>query len=151
MQTKSTCLATLALLMLASSAGAHHNSAPIYDQSGSVTVEGIVKEFRFINPHARVSVTVVDGNGKSQEWLAEGANAGVLRRLGWKGDELKPGDRITLTGAPSRDGSPKLEWRVITRADGKQLGGGNGLPSEREELLQRLEQQRRSQRSSDRK
>jgi hypothetical protein len=151
MQTNSTCLATLALLVLASSAAAHHNSAPIYDGARSITVEGTVKEFRLINPHARVYVTVVDGNGKSQEWLAEGANAGVLRRLGWKGDELKPGDRIKLTGAPARDGSPKLEWRVITRADGTQLGGGNGLPSEREELLQRLEEQRRTQRSSDRK
>ena len=151
MQTNSICLATLALVLLATHARAHHNSGPIYDGSRSVTVEGTVKEFRFINPHARVYVTVVDANGKSEVWLAEGANAGVLRRLGWKGDELKPGDRITLTGAPSRDGSPKMEWRVIARADGIQLGGGNGLPTEREELLERLEQQRRSQRSGDRK
>lgn len=151
MQTKSMCLATLAVLILASLAHAHHNSAPIYDASRSVTVEGTVKEFRFINPHARVYVTVIDANGKTNEWLAEGANAGVLRRLGWKGDELKLGDRIKLTGAPARDGSPKMEWRLITRADGTKLGGGNGLPTEREELLERLEQQRRSQRLGDKK
>lgn len=151
MQTKSICLATLAVLILVSSARAHHNSAPIYDGSRSITVAGAVKEFRFINPHARVYVTVIDANGKSEVWLAEGANAGVLRRLGWKGDELKPADRITLTGAPARDGSRKMEWRVITRADGTKLGGGNGLPNERDELLERLEQQRRGQRSDDRK
>jgi hypothetical protein len=83
--------------------------------------------------------------------MAEGANAGVLRRLGWTGDELKAGDRITITGAPSRDGSRALEWRVITRADHTQIGGGNGLPQEREQLLDRLEQERLKQRSSDRK
>lgn len=143
------CLVTLALVTVATSARAHHNSAPLYDPSKSVTITGTVKEFRFINPHARVLVTVVDANGKPQDWLAEGANAGVLRRIGWTAAELKPGDEITITGAPSRDGSAKLEWRVITRADGTQIGGGNGLPREREELLQRLEEQRRNQRSSE--
>jgi hypothetical protein len=151
MQTKRVLLAALPLVMLSVHALAHHNSAPIYDASKSITIEGVVKEFRFINPHARVYVTVVDGKGKPQEWLAEGANAGVLRRLGWKGDELKPGDRIKLTGAPSRDGSPKMEWRLITRPDGTELGGGNGLPNERRELLQRLEEQRRNQRSGETK
>ncbi len=145
--TAKTCLLTLALVMLATFALAHHNSAPLYDASKSVTITGTVKEFRFINPHARVLVTVVDANGKPQDWLAEGANAGVLRRIGWTADKLKPGDKITITGAPSRDGSAKLEWRVITGADGTQLGGGNGLPRERQELLQQLEEQRRSQRS----
>ena len=88
------------LLVLGSSGLAHQNSAPLYDASRSVTVEGIVKEFRFINPHARVHVTVVDANGKSVEWMAEGANAGVLRRLGWTGNEMKPGDRVTINRAP---------------------------------------------------
>ena len=146
-----TCLAALGILTMASSARSHHNSAPLYDGSKSITIEGTVKEFRFINPHARVYVVVVDPNGKPGVWMAEGANAGVLRRLGWTGDELKAGDRITITGAPSRDGSRALEWRVITRADHTQIGGGNGLPQEREQLLDRLEQERRKQRSSDRK
>lgn len=135
------------LLMLGSSGLAHHNSAPLYDASKSVTVDGTVKEFRFINPHARVHITVVDASGKSVEWMAEGANAGVLRRLGWTGNEMKPGDKVTIIGSPARDGSSKLEWRVITRADGTQIGGGNGLPRERQELLQRLEEQRRRERS----
>ena len=148
MALKRTCLVALVVGMLTPAARAHHNSAPLYDQSRSITIEGTVKEFRFINPHARVSVVVVDANGKAEEWLAEGANAGVLRRLGWTGDELKPGDRIIVTGAPARDGSPKVEWRTLARADGTQLGGGNGLPQERDELLQRLEERRRRERSS---
>jgi len=149
---KITCLTAVCIhLMMASSARSHHNSAPLYDLSKSITIEGTVKEFRFINPHARVYLIVVDANGKPEVWMAEGANAGVLRRLGWTGDELEAGDKITITGGPSRDGSRTLEWRVVTRADGTQLGGGNGLPQEREQLLERLEQERRNQRSSDRK
>ena len=151
MSMKSTCLVTLTVLMVTPSAQAHHSSAAFYVTSASITITGTVTEFRFINPHARVSLKVVDKNGESVLWLAEGANAGVLRRRGWTGDELKPGDRITVTGAPSRDGSPRVEWRVITLADGTELGGGNSLPKEREELLRRLEQQRRNKTPTDNK
>lgn len=151
MSMKSTCLVTVTVLMMAPSAQAHHSSAAFYVTSGSITITGTVTEFRFINPHARVYLEVVDEKGESVVWLAEGAAAGVLRRRGWTGDQLKPGDRITVTGAPSRDGSPKVEWRVITLTDGTEIGGGNGLPKEREDLLRRLEQQRRNQTRSDNK
>jgi len=151
MNMKSTCLVTLTVLMVTPSAQAHHSSAAFYVTSASITITGTVTEFRFINPHARVYLKVVDEKGESVVWLAEGANAAVLRRRGWTGNELKPGDRITVTGAPSRDGSPKVEWRVITLADGTEIGGGNNFPKEREELLRRLEQQRRNQTPSDKK
>jgi hypothetical protein len=144
MRTLYTCLVAL-VVMAGSSATAHHSSAAFYDLSASITIKGTVSEVRFINPHVRVLVKVVDQNGGTQEWLAEGANAGVLRRLGWTGNELKPGDTITITGAPGRDGARRVEWRIITLADGQELGGGNGLPKERDGVLQRLEQQRRQQ------
>jgi hypothetical protein len=150
MNTKTTWLVTIMVVTVTTwSAHAHHNSAPLYVLSESITIEGTVTEFRFVNPHARIYVTVVDANGKPQEWLAEGENAGLLRSLGWTGNELKRGDRITITGAPGRDGARRVEWRVITRADGTQLGGGNSLPRERQQLRERLEQQRRNQNRRD--
>jgi hypothetical protein len=151
MNMKNLCPAAL-LVLLASPAPAHHNSAVTYDPSASITLQGTVKEFHLVSPHARIDVTVVDANGESHDWLLEGANGAVLRRrLGWTVDQLKVGEKITVTGAPSRDGSRRVEWRVITRADGTTLGGGNGFPQEREEDAQRLEQQRRSQGSSGKK
>ena len=126
-------------------AAAHHNSAPLYDFSKSVSLEGTVVEFQFINPHARIRLTVPGANGGVEEWLAEGANAVALRHNGWTGTELKAGDRIVVTGAPSRDGSRRLEWREIV-ANGRALGGGNNFPKEAGETLERLEQQRREAR-----
>jgi hypothetical protein len=137
----------VALLLAAagSSASAHHNSVPIYDFSRSLTINGTVTEFRFLNPHARIHLAVADSTGVARVWLAEGANAIALRLNGWTGSEMKPGDRITVTGAPSRDGSPRVEWTEITLADGRVLGGGNSFPKERDELLERLERQRKEQ------
>ena len=138
----------VAALVAASSlpciARAHHNSATIYRMSESMTISGVVKEVRFVNPHARILLDVIDESGVSHQWLAEGANVIALRLHGWTGDEVKPGDRIRVTGAPSRDGSPRIEWSEIVLPDGKSLGGGNGFPKERDELFERLEQQRRA-------
>ena len=138
----------VAALLATASVRAHHNSAPIYDFSKSVTISGTVNEFRFLNPHARIELDVADSTGATREWLAEGANIIALKLNGWTGSEIKPGDRITVTGAPSRDASPRLEWTQITLADGKILGGGNSFPKEREELLERLERQRQQQSSA---
>jgi hypothetical protein len=109
-----------------------------------MTISGIVREVRFVNPHARIFLDVIDDSGVSHRWLAEGANVIALRLHGWTGDEVKPGDRITVTGAPSRDGSPRIEWSEIVLPDGTSLGGGNGFPKERAELFESLEQKRRA-------
>ena len=136
------CSVAVVAVSIASLAAAHHNSAPLFDFSKSITVEGTVIEFQFINPHARIRVAA-GSPGSGEEWLAEGANAVVLRHSGWNGMELKPGDRITVTGAPARDGSRRMEWREVIAADGRALGGGNNFPKETDELFERLEQQRR--------
>jgi len=135
-------VAAVTALVVAPRIDAHHNSAPIYDLSQSVTVTGVVTEFRFLNPHARILLDVMDSDGATRNWLAEGANIIALRLQGWTGEEVKPGDRITVKGAPSRDGTPRVEWSEITLADGRVLGGGNNFPKERDELFDRLERQR---------
>jgi hypothetical protein len=125
-------------------ARAHHNSATIYRLSESMTISGIVRDVRFVNPHARIFLDVIDESGVTHRWMAEGANVIALRLHGWTGDEVKPGDRITVTGAPSRDGSARIEWSEIVLPDGTSLGGGNSFPKERNQLFERLERQRRA-------
>ena len=139
-----TIAALVAASILPCIARAHHNSATIYRLSESVTISGVVTEVQFVNPHARIYLDVIDESGVSRKWLAEGANIIALRLHGWTGDEMKPGDKITIKGAPSRDGSARIEWTEIVLPDGMSLGGGNGFPKERDELFERLEEQRRS-------
>lgn len=122
----------------------HHNSAAIYDQRESISIEGTVIEYRFVNPHARVYFEVPDENGDQVRWMAEGQNPAILRRRGWTGEEMKPGDEVRITGSPSRDGSPLIEWHMITLANGKELTGGNREFADQGELIDRLERQRRT-------
>lgn len=102
----------------------HHSAGSLYHLDRSITVEGTVREFRFVNPHVRIYVEVVTPTGAAELWLAEGQSKNVLVREGWTGSELVPGSTIRLTGNPSRDGTPAIQWATLRLADGTELGGG---------------------------
>jgi hypothetical protein len=127
----------------------HHNSSSHYDLEKISHAEGVVTEYRMMNPHARIYFDVTADNGDIEKWMAEGDAAAVLLRRGWTGEELQPGDYIKITGNPSRDGSPIIEWRSIIRPDGSEILGGNAVPIERERAMDELERRRRERRSTD--
>ena len=124
---------------------AHHSPASHYDMDLMVSVKGVVTQFRLINPHARIYFDVAGDDGEVQKWLAEGNASGILKRHGWNRDFLKPGDVINISGNPAKDGSHKMDWKLIVLEDGTELRGGNTLAAERERQLDELETRRRSQ------
>jgi hypothetical protein len=125
---------------------AHHNPASHYIIKDLVTVEGVVTEYRLINPHARIYFDVTTPEGEVQQWLAEGNAAGILKRRGWTKESLKPGDAIKITGYPARDGGHAMDWKMIVLADGTELRGGNTVGVERDLLLQDIDRRRQQER-----
>ncbi len=122
---------------------AHHNAASHYLLDQKITVMGVVTEFRLINPHARIYFDVTDDEGEVQKWLGEGNASSVLRRRGWADDHLKPGDVITISGSPARDGGHKIDWESIVLEDGMELRGGNTKAGELEQQLRELDKRPR--------
>ena len=53
-------------------ASAHHNFAAHYRTEEMVEISGVVTEFRFVNPHARVYVEVTSSSGNTEIWMVEG-------------------------------------------------------------------------------
>lgn len=121
----------------------HHNAASHYLIDQTITVSGVVTEFRLINPHARIYFDVTDEDGNVEKWLGEGNASSVLRRRDWTDETLKPGDAITISGSPARDGGNKIDWQSIVLADGTELRGGNTKAGELEQQLRDLDQRRR--------
>ena len=115
------------LLVLAATAALAHHSAPVfYKVQERVTVSGTVTEFRFANPHAILKFEVVGENGETQQWTAETTSPSILRRRGWSQDSFKPGERITLEGMPSIDGSYLMRITRAFREDGTEIGVPRG-------------------------
>jgi hypothetical protein len=122
-------------LLMTSPASSHHNFAAHYKVDESIEISGVVTQFRFINPHARIYVDVKNEEGEDETWMVEGDASVALRRSGWTADQLKPGDRVVIVGSPSRYGSNMIGWNTIMLDDGTSIGGGDGRLEERLRIL----------------
>jgi hypothetical protein len=96
----------------------------MFDVAKQVTVQGVVKQFTWANPHVWLDVVVTDDKGQAQTWGLESLAVGLLYRDGWTADSLKPGDRITVLLHPMRDGTPGGQLMKVTLADGHVLNSG---------------------------
>jgi phenylpropionate dioxygenase-like ring-hydroxylating dioxygenase large terminal subunit len=121
-KTSSAAIAVAFLAVLSSFTAAHHNPAMLYDLSHEIEVEGTVTEFVLGNPHLRIYFEV-ERDGETTQWMAEGGSRTVLVRMGWDGNEVEPGDRITVRGHPSRDGSPVVHLQYLVMPDGSEKFG----------------------------
>jgi hypothetical protein len=135
-------------LLVSVPAFSHHNPAAHYIVDERIEVEGVVTEFRPVNPHSRIYLDVTNDQGETEAWMAEGDSIINLRRSGWTDDEFKPGDRIQILGRPSRFGSNLVEWTFITQPDGTEVGGGNGQLGERLRFIETRLTEYRQQRES---
>jgi len=86
-------------LLLASSLSAHHSTAANFDRSSIVSVNGVVTDFKFQNPHAQFTVNVSNGDGKVETWLIVMSAKNQLIRTGhWAADTFIPGQVVTVFG-----------------------------------------------------
>ena len=63
-------------------------------------------EFVWSNPHCQIYMDVKDSKGGVVNWGIESQSPGILRRNGWSRDSIKPGDKISVSLAPAKDGVP---------------------------------------------
>jgi len=120
-------LRVLVLLLIAASSAAAHHSGTMFEQAKTITVEGVVKEFQWTNPHSWLLVDVTDKNGKVTTWGFEAEGPSTLQRAGIRPSEFKPGTKVTMTGRPMKDGRPAATWVLAVRGDGKKFDPREGF------------------------
>jgi len=81
---------------------AHHSISAVYDDKQRVSFEAVIAEFRFVNPHPYLVVSVPEAGGGQVTWHLELDNRSELAGLGMTAESLHPGDRITVTASRSR-------------------------------------------------
>lgn len=110
----------VALCLLVPGLMAHHSMAG-FDRTQSKSLEGIVKDFAWQNPHAWIELEVT-ADGKTVVWNFEMTAPAYLARAGWKKTTLKPGDKVTVVGNPLKTGEPGALFVSVTLADGTKMG-----------------------------
>ena len=121
-------------------AGAHHSTAA-FDNSRVVKIEGTIKQFRWINPHASIKIDgVSEGDDPDGLWTVEMTAPNVLINEGWTRTALQVGDKVTMFVNPLRnqvvlnDGSTGSLYVGVILKDGKTTLGrtdGKGAGSSR--------------------
>ena len=83
------------LLMFGYPVNAHHSSAPFYDRSQVIEVEGEITDVLWQNPHIRFTLRDAD----SRDWDLEATSVSVMTRWGLSGDVIEVGDRVRVAGS----------------------------------------------------
>jgi hypothetical protein len=102
-------------------AAAHH-SFTMFDAQKQTTLTGTVKEFQWSNPHCWIQLMVDEGHGKQSEWSVELASPRMIFQGGWKPGSVKPGDKVTVTMHPMKDGSKGGSLVSALGPDGQRIG-----------------------------
>jgi hypothetical protein len=116
----------LSLSTAAIPAIAHHSYAE-FDTDAKLTLQGVVKEFQWTNPHSWMLVMVPNASGQPEQWAVEFSSVSLLASRGWKPKTVLPGDKVEITFHPMRNGTHAGSYMAIKLPSGKLMGNPDRL------------------------
>lgn len=133
------------LVVACAPAFGHHSFAAQFDGSKTVTLEGKIKDFKFVNPHALATIDVTDDKGAVQPWTVEFDGRLNLTNFGWTEATIRPGEQVKISGNPERTGAPRIFFTKLVRANGTEVvRGGDRLNAIEEDRRLRAAQRAQS-------
>ena len=121
MNLKVVSLSAIAAAAFTASALAHHSFA-MFDAQQTITLQGTVKEFEWVNPHSWLRVMVDDEKtGKQVLWALELSSPSRLVTMGMRADSMKAGDAVSVTIHPLKDGARGGQFIQAVLPGGKQV------------------------------
>ena len=107
---------------------AHHGHG-MYNYGESVSLRGVVKRVRWVNPHVHFELEANAPDEKGTLWVIEAEPPALMSKFGWRRDSLAPGDLVTITGIPARNPARKMaSGSSAITADGKHLWISGAMP-----------------------
>ena len=101
---------------------AHHGNAA-YDTGKNITLKGTVTQWYWANPHCVLRLDVTDDRGQAVQWAAETENPSSMIHYGWTKQSMKPGDQVTVTVLPVKNGNPVGRILEVVLPNGQRLAG----------------------------
>ena len=99
---------------------AHHGTS-VFDTNKIFTTKGTVTEWDWSNPHCLLQFDIKNEGGQAVHWIAETQNPAEMVSLGWGKASFKPGDEVTVTLMPAKNGKPFGRISLVVFSNGKTL------------------------------
>ena len=114
-------VAFVTVAFLSGAAASAHHSRAGYDQAKDklTTINGVVAEVIWRNPHVYLTWDAKDEKGAVVRWTGEFSSPATMLSEGLSRDTFKPGDPLTFTFMPTKAGTPQGLVIRIVRPDGK--------------------------------
>lgn len=113
------------LLLVCTPLFAHHGNAE-FEMDKNVSLQATITQFLWGNPHGIIYFDAKDDTGEVRHWTCETAQPALLHRSGWTRDSLKPGDKVTITLHPGKNGKPVGFYVKVVLANGQELAPPGG-------------------------
>jgi hypothetical protein len=117
-------LLTVCFLAVSVPLAAHHGSAG-YDMDKELVMKGTVMEWLWANPHCFLKYDTTDDAGNVAHWAVEVSNPTDMAKRGWSKQSLKPGDEVTVTVRPAKNGATVGQLLKVALPNGQTLIGWN--------------------------
>jgi hypothetical protein len=123
MRTLVAFIAVLVLLGVAAPLFAHHANA-VFDVGKRITLSGTVTEWFWANPHCLLRLDVKDAAGNVVSWVGETQAPPNMIPFGWAKQSFQPGDTVTVTLEPVKNGQRLGRLLQALLPNGKTLVAG---------------------------
>jgi hypothetical protein len=110
--------ALAAVLVLSVPLSAHHGTAA-FETEKTITLKGTVTEWFWSNPHCLLQFDVKGDDGQVVHWIGETQNPVTQTNAGWNKVSFKPGDEVTVTLFPAKNGKQLGRIRQVALPNGK--------------------------------
>lgn len=127
--------AAAAHLLAAAPAMAHHSSA-IYDLERTITLDGTVTEYEWLNPHVYLHVATEDEMGQRAVWQIEASPPTLMARRGWSPTSFSRGDHVIVEANPAKNGGQRMAiGRSVRKDDGTVYRMSQNAPNRKDPLF----------------
>lgn len=107
--------------------GAHHALNAFYDLDAPIRVEGTLTSVRWVNPHISFQLEQIGPDGQPTVWTVASGAPALVRRVGINADTFAIGDRVEISGFPSKRRDNEMVGAIIHMEDGRDLAMFKGL------------------------
>jgi len=128
MKTRTILMLALAIGLLVGSKPllAHHGNAA-FESGKKLTLKATVTEWFWSNPHCLLQFDAKDDSGQVVHWIGETQNPVTMVNGGWSKQSFKPGDEVTVTLEPVKNGRPMGRIVTVLLPNGKTLDAMAGV------------------------